>query len=165
MDVRDKKSISSAVKRVTVCFITAALFASAFFSESMAAAYSYSAGGGVASGASSIAIGDNNPKDTTKASGSQSVAIGVNCAAVGRFSTAVGGFSDVASGEFATAIGYCADVAGDYGLAIGSKSVVTVGYGVAIGGKSVANRKTTGMYVPLLTKASADNRENDMVIR
>ena len=159
MDVRDKKSISSAVKRVTVCFITAALFASAFFSESMAAAYSYSAGGGVASGASSIAIGGNNPKDTTKASGSQSVAIGVNCAAVGRFSTAVGGFSDAASGEFATAIGYCADVAGDYGLAIGSKSVVTVGYGVAIGGKSVANRKTTGMYVPLLTKASADNRE------
>ena len=159
MDVRDKKSISSAVKRVTVCFITAALFASAFFSESMAAAYSYSAGGGVASGASSIAIGGNNPKDTTKASGSQSVAIGVNCAAVGRFSTAVGGFSDAASGEFATAIGYRADVAGDYGLAIGSKSVVTVGYGVAIGGKSVANRKTTGMYIPLLTKASADNRE------
>ena len=157
MVVRDKKSILYVIKRVTACFIIAALFVYAFPSESMAT--SYSAGGGIASGASSIAIGDNNPKDTTKASGSQSVAIGVNCAAVGRFSTAVGGFSDVASGEFATAIGYCADVAGDYGLAIGSKSVVTVGYGVAIGGKSVANRKTTGMYIPLLTKASADNRE------
>ena len=113
MDVRDKKSISSAVKRVTVCFITAALFASAFFSESMAAAkYSYSAGGGKAWGDYSIAIGDNHPSDAPTASGAQSLAIGIQCV-TGDYSIAVRGSPK--SCRYATAIGYSAAVAVSYG--------------------------------------------------
>ena len=153
MVVRDKKSILYVIKRVTACFIIAALFVYAFPSESMAD--SYSAGGGKALGEASIAIGDNSPKNTTKASGSQSIAIGVNSVAEGSFSTAVGAFAGKyvkAPSKWSTSIGYAA--------------AVDVNYGVALGGKSVADRITTkeGVYVPFLSIGGAVSDANKEMI-
>ena len=153
MVVRDKKSILYVIKRVTACFIIAALFVYAFPSESMAT--SYSAGGGKALGEASIAIGDNSPKNTTKASGSQSIAIGVNSVAEGSFSTAVGAFAGKyvkAPSKWSTSIGYAA--------------AVSVNYGVALGGKSVADRITTkeGVYVPFLSIGGAVSDANKEMI-
>ena len=152
MVVRDKKSILYVIKRVTACFIIAALFVYAFPSESMAT--SYSAGGGIASGASSIAIGNNNTSDAAKANGSQSLAIGLKSVAED-CSTSIGAFAGMyatAPSKYSTSIGYAADV--------------SVNYGVAIGARSGVDRITTkeGVYVPFLSIGGAVSDANKEMI-